>query len=714
MHPNFKATGLLAGVLFLLSITSAPAQHSIYEPLKLDEVQYSLEDFGNMWTFDAVPTSLFEKRYDFRPSDEWLDDVRLSALEFSTGCSASFVSEDGLIMTNHHCVRGALPRIQQDGEHLQRDGFYATDLGDERPFPGMYVDQLIDIQDVTAAVHAAMEAGQTDNEKVRLRDEKLEELTKECREGYTCRVITLYNGGKYSLHTYRRYNDVRLVMAPDVQIAATGWDWDNFTYPRYELDFAFLRAYDENGQPVKSPHFFQWSEKGAPDGAPVFVIGRPGNTDRLLSYSQLEYHRDVRNPGILNLFNELYQAYYQYFRAHPERKAELLSQLLSVANTRKVFAGLNLALTDPYLMAKKKDFETELRKKLTEDEGLQKEYGDLWDKTDEAVDSLMKYGAEFRANFVIGFGRPAHLKLAQDMVEYAGQMQLPEGQRREAYKSDKLEETKAALAPDVADMELEKLLIAAHANFIGKVAGKDSELLKLAYNGLMGEEAADYILKKAIVAQPAKIKALLDAGPEAILKSDGPYIRFALHAQNRLNELNPILQNAQNTLDVQNQRLGRLIFELFKGATPPDATASLRISDGRILGYEYNGTLAPAKTTYYGLWDRYYSFGETSYPWGLHERWKTPPAGLDLSVPVCFASSNDIVGGNSGSAVINQKGEVVGLAHDGNMESIAGGYAFLPEANRTIATDSWGLMEALKLVYKADRLVKELKAGKME
>nr|HQU61071.1 S46 family peptidase [Saprospiraceae bacterium] len=178
MHPDFKLTNLLAAALLLLAATTLPAQHSIYEPLQLDEVTYSLEDFGNMWTFDAVPVDLFEKRYDFRPGEEWLEDVRLSALEFSTGCSASFVSEDGLIMTNHHCIRGALPRIQQEGENLQQDGFYAKEQSSERPFPGMYVDQLMEIKDVTAAVHGAMAAGQTDDERVKLRDQKIEELTK--------------------------------------------------------------------------------------------------------------------------------------------------------------------------------------------------------------------------------------------------------------------------------------------------------------------------------------------------------------------------------------------------------------------------------------------------------------------------------------------------------------------------------------------------------
>ena len=708
-----KTLAIKLGIIFLGFLPPLNAQNTIYEPLVLEDVKYAPEDFGKMWTFDAIPTQRFEDLYEFKVTEEWLEDVRLSALEFSTGCSASFVSQNGLIMTNHHCVRGLLPGIQQEGENLQRDGFYAEKMADERPFPNIFVDQLISIENVTEQIQTAMALGKDDEAQVKLRDEKIQELTTACEEGtgYKCRVITLYNGGKYVLHSYRRYDDVRLLMVPDVQIAATGWDWDNFTYPRYELDFAFLRAYDADGQPVKSPHYFQWSEKGAAEGEPVFTVGRPGNTDRLLSMAQIEFHQQYRNPTILTLFNELYQAQYAHFQANPDRQAEMLSQLLSIANGRKVFAGYQLALNDEYLMAKKRDFEKELKKRMNQDKALYTEYHGLWDKIETAAEVLNNNYVGYFTLQINSFSSPAHLILAKKLVDYAEQMELPEAERAADYKGEKLIDTKKGLVLQALDMELEKGRIQAHANYLAKVLGKNSKAMKIIYGGHTGEEALQYIMDKAAVASPEKVSALIEGSPKGILEALSPYLWFARHSKEQLAVLAPEIQGAQNTLEVQNQRLARLIFEAFGTEMSPDATGSLRISDGRVLGYEYNGTLAPAKTTYYGLWDRYYSFGQTAYPWGLHERWQKPPAWLDLSVPICFASDNDIVGGNSGSAVINRNAEVVGLVHDGNLESIAGSYAFLPEENRAVSTDSWGLLEGLKYVYKTERLVKELENG---
>ena len=693
-------------ILFLVFAPCLPAQNTIYEPLDLAKVHYAPEDFGTMWTFDAVPTGRFAKLYEFEPTTEWLDDVRLSALEFSTGCSASFVSEDGLIMTNHHCIRGLLPSIQQDGENLQRDGFYAETMDAERVFPRIYVDQLQSIQDVTTDIQTAMAKGKNDEEQLSLRDERIAALTREGEKGgQKCRVITLYNGGKYVLHTYRRYGDVRLVMAPDVQITATGWDWDNFTYPRYELDFAFLRAYDAEGKPVKSPHFFQWSEKGAEENEPVFIVGRPGDTDRLLSLAELNYYRDAWVPTILTLFNEKYQAQFEHYQAHPEREAQLLADLLSVANGRKVFAGYQLALHDEYLMAKKQDFERELKKRMNEDETLKATFGDLWEKIEKASGVLDQHFTTLFAHQISSFTSPERLLFAQKLVDYARQTELPEEER----DLEGLEKLKSELVLTIEDEEMEQLRIRTHANFLVKVLGSDSPASKTAYKGLSGSEAVQFVLKNSRLADPEAVLEMLE-DPQLILNSKDPYLQFALLSAERLAAIGPEYQAAQGALAIQNQRLAKLIFAAFGTAMPPDATSSLRISDGRVKGYEYNGTLAPAKTTYYGLWDRYYSFNKT-YPWGLHERWKTPPPGLDLSIPICFASDNDIVGGNSGSAVINRNAEVVGLVHDGNMESLAGNYGFIPEVNRAIATDAWGLIEALKWVYRTERLVKELEGG---
>ena len=556
--------------LLLFFAININAQRTIYKPLDLSKVEFSFDDFGAMWTFDAVPLEKYQKKYGFVPDKAWLNHVQKSALQFGRGCSGAFVSEDGLIMTNHHCVRGHLKDIEKEGENLMRDGFYAQTLEQERKIPEMFVDQLISITDVTENVRKAMNKGKDNDEKIHFKNQEIDKLIKkyEKKTGLTCKVVTLYNGGKYSLYAYKRYTDIRLVMVPDFQIAATGWDWDNFTYPRYELDFAFCRAYDKNGKPVKVENHFTWSKKGAQEGEAIFVIGRPGDTDRLLSVNELKYYKDVLYPPILSMLNERYhQAFEAYEKATDENKARALNTMLSVANGRKYYAGSLLALNDKYIMTKKEDFEKKLKAKVKANPELNAKYATLWNDIDNIIDQMKKY--------------------------------------------------------------------------------------------------------------PAKREKL------------------------------------SNSLSVLNQKLGRLIFDAYGSQIPPDATLTLRISDGVIKGYGYNGTIAPGKTSYYGLWDRYYSFGQKDYPWGLHPRWQKIPTGLDLSIPIGFASTNDIVGGNSGSSVINRKGEVVGLIHDGNMEHLAGAYIFLEENNRAVATDSYGLLEALKLVYKTKPLVYELENSKI-
>ena len=701
--------------LLLIVITyQSNAQRTIYEPLDINKVKFSFDDFGSMWTFDAVPLAKYKKKYNFGPDKEWLDDVQKSALQFGGGCSGAFVSEDGLIMTNHHCIRGRLGQVQKEGENIFKDGYYAKTLEDERVFPNLYVDQLIEIKDVTGEIFKALEKGKTDKEKVEAKEKAFNEITEKYakKTGLTCKIVTLYNGGKYSLYMYKRYNDIRLVMAPDVQIAATGWDWDNFTYPRYELDFAFLRAY-ENGKPVKTKHFFGWSKKGAEENEPIFVVGRPGNTDRLLSMRELEFQRDIRRPVILHRLNELYHAYFKFFEANPGRQQELLGRLLSVANGRKSYAGGLMALNDDYLMTKKRDFEKSLKEKVKNDPKLKTEYGNLWNEIDAVFDELNKFEKEQLLISVSEYYASSYRQTAKNLVTYAEQMKLPEDQRHKYYKAGVLNETKKKIFVKPEDVDLQKSLLIAHADYLYKVMGKDYTLLKSTYGGKTGKDAQNYVLENTKLLDENYVKQLV-ADPDAILSSKDPLLQYYIVSRIITAANSAQREKLYNSLEVLNHKLGRLIFEAYGEIIPPDATLTLRISDGVIKQYEYNGTIAPGKTTYYGLYDRYFSFGEKDYPWGLHDVWKKPPVGLDLSIPIGFASTNDIVGGNSGSSIINRNAEVIGLVHDGNLESLAGAYAFLEENNRAVATDSWGLMEALKLVYKTNRLVNELEKGKIE
>lgn len=702
-------------LLILISFTGINAQYNIYETFDPSNTKYSLDDLGTMWTFDNVPLDKWEAEYGFRPTEEWLEDVRLSALQFGRGCSAAFVSEDGLIMTNHHCGRGQLSDVQKEGENLLRDGFFANTLEEERRIPGLFVDQLLSIEDVTDSVYAAMANGKTDDEKVSLRNSKIREITEkiESETGLICRVIAFYNGGKYKAYSYKRYNDIRLVMGPDFQIAATGWDWDNFTYPRYELDFMFYRAYGEDGNPIKSDHFFKWSEKGAEKGEEIFVIGRPGRTRRLISVAEMEYLRDYEYKYRLLQLNEVYKVYYELFHSHPENESELLNRVLGAGNGRKSYAGRLLGLQDEYIMAKKIDFERNLKSAVNNDPELKKKFGHVWAGIENALNELKKNIAERTAFTLSRWNQPYYYNVAGQLIKYAEQLKLPDDEREEDYHNGNAVKHLQGFYADDFDHELNEKLLRAHINYVCGVLGNDHELVAKLFGDYRDEASVADVLERSLISSPEKVESFTKKSADEILNSEDPFIYFLMNTRDKLAQLDNIISESRNTIQVLNQMLGEIVFAVHGEMLPPDATSSLRISDGRILGYEYNGTIAPAKTTYFGLYDRYYSFNQQTYPWGLHERWKNPPAELNLSTPIGYASTNDIVGGNSGSTMINKDGEVIGLVHDGNLESLAGDFIFIPENNRSVSTDSYGLMEALKHIFKTDRLVNELENGKI-
>lgn len=616
-------------------------------------------------------------------------------------------------MTNHHCARNILPGLSPKGEDYLRDGYYAKTIADELKTNGLFVDQLVMIEDVTKEVIDALNKGEDDNEKIKLRNEKIKSLEEKYAKesGLLCRVIQLYNGGKYSLYGYKRYTDIRLVMSPDFQIASTGWDWDNFTYPRYELDFMFFRAY-ESDKPVKTSKHFTWSKSGAKEGEPIFVVGTPGRTQRLFSVAQLEFFRDKTYKSTLLQQNELYKVYYEMFQNHPERHTEFLNMVMAVGNARKSFAGRYLGLRDEYIMTKKRDFEKKLRNKVNSDPELNAKYGHIWEAIKTNLDELRKYVDEATAFNYNPRSSSVYLPIAEKVIKYARQMKLAEEQREADYKSDKLTSTLQALFPEKIDEEFQKKIVRAHANFVRGVLGDEHPLVKKMFGSAKDEAAAVYVLNNSLLNSKEKLEQFLKKSPNEILNSNDPFIYFLLSTQTKLAELRAKTTEINNSITVLNQLLGEAAYKVYGDIIPPDATGTLRIQDGKIEGYEYNGTLAPGKTTYFGLWDKWNSFGQKPYPWGLHPRWQIIPEGLDLAAPIAFASTNDIVGGNSGSSVININKEVVGLVHDGNLESLAGDFIFLPENNRAVSTDSYGLIEALRYVYKTERLIKELESSK--
>ena len=548
--------------------------------VNLDTVKAQKFDNGKMWTFDFPPLDYFQSEYGFRPTQEWLDNVRMSALRFADYCSASFVSEDGLVMTNHHCGRESVSQVEKEGEDLPKDGFLAMKIEDERKVPGLFVDQLIKIIDVTKEMQTAIDQGKDIEERDDFKFKKTTEIENRYKEGTSvvCQVVTLYNGGVYSAYIYKRYNDVRLVFAPEDNAGFFGGDPDNFTYPRYTLDCTFFRVYDEAGNPLKVNNYFRWSSNGAAPGEPIFVVGNPGSTSRLLTVSQLEFKRDVTDPLILNYINNFVDSLYKVITANPDKEKELNNELFNYTNSQKVYKGTLKGLNDGVLMARKKDFEKNFIQAVKSNEKLKAKYGNIWDD----ISALVK-------------------------------------QKREVFEKNK--------------------------------------------NG-------DF------------------------------------------RTLYRKLQELGAKEDYYNQILGRAIYDVYGTKIPPDATFTLRISDGVIKSYNYNGTIAPPNTTFYGMLDRYYSF-EKKYPWEVHSRWLNPPADFDFGTPFNFISTNDIIGGNSGSPMINKNAEIVGLIFDGNIESMPGEFIYSSDVPTTVSVDSRGLLEAINDMYNLKRIGSELVNGKI-
>jgi len=703
-------------LIIVLFAGSGIAQKGLYDPYPGEAEKSRAADAGKMWTFDKVPVEQFQKLYGFTPDETWLTDVMNSALMFGSGCSGSFVSENGLIMTNHHCGRRGLVSASRDGEDLLKTGFYAERMEEERKIEGLYIDQLLLIKDVTNEVINAFNSGSSDPEKLLKSKEKISDLEKTFGEetGLRCVVVKLYNGGKYSLYGYRRYSDIRLVMAPEFQIASTGWDWDNFTYPRYEFDFMFLRAYDESGNPAKTPSYFKWSLEGAVEGEPVFVIGRPGNTDRLLSVAELEYLRDVIYPPLLQLYNGLYEVYYKLFLQYPEKQSHYLNSVMGFGNSRKSIGGSLMALRDEAIMSRKKDFESKLRSAVGNDPELKAEYSHLWTDLASLLDEGREYMRFIYAYRMMGGLESEYYSFARKIMEYANEIKKPSAERKEKFQDHNVEAARQELLDTRFDSELADLLLESHLNYISKVGGADDPILKKISKGDFSPGLVGRIKTGSAILSPDKLKVMLEGNPSDILISDDPFIYFLTESNKKLTEIQPRAKEISDSKEVLNQKLGQLVFNVFGESLSPDATSTLRISDGRVEGYEYNGTLAPAKTTLYGLYDRFWSFGSKDYPWGLPDRWKSIPPAVDLKTPVNFVSTADIVGGNSGSAIINMNREIVGLVFDGNLESLAGDYIYLPEVNRCVGVDSHGLIIVLQHYYNAERLVRELKGKNTE
>lgn len=702
-----SAIVLLASLVFFAGCSSVQGTRpEITSQPGLENVRAGQFDTGKMWTFDFPPVDYFKKAYGFTPDKAWFDKARMSALRLP-GCTASFISEDGLVMTNHHCARGALAAVAKEGEKLLTTGFYANTLEEERKSPVTYVDQLVTIEDVTSDVQAAFDSGTTDSAKVANRAAKQFEIMglsaakfKQTNpaDSMIFQVYSFYNGGRYSLYSFKRYTDVRLVFAPEEEIAFYGGDPDNFTYPRYDYDLSLFRVY-ENGKPLKTKNFFPFSKNGAAENEPVFVVGNPGRTGRLNTVSQLVTGRDYTYPYNIAVFSSRLKALNDYVEKNPDKRYENINTIFGIANTLKSITGVLSGLKDPILMAKKVDFEKNFRSAVVNNPQLKAKYGDPWAEIALYENEIQPLQGEALALNLRSWS--STFSLAAGLLDYAnGQLDF---RGRPAGKPS---------FPKTYAEEVEKALLIDQLTYMKNFFGDKNVAFNKLMAGRAPEQAAVALMGSVVTGSKDKLEALAGATKEEILNSTDAVMEFAKYAIGRSGELQAKMRVLSGKQQPLLQSLGKAMFDVYGTSIPPDATFSLRIADGVVKGYEYNGTLAPIYTTFYGMYDRYYSFGKKD-PWNLPARWANPPADLNMSTPLDFVSTNDIIGGNSGSPVLNKDLQVVGLVFDGNIESLPGNFIFDDTKNRTVSVHSSGLIEGMEKIYRIDRIAKEMRFGKI-
>jgi len=698
---RIRSSLVLAALLF--AAAPAPAQQA-------SPKEYPGLETGKMWQFDVPPLEYWNTRYGFQPASGWLDHARLSALRYAGNCSASFVSGQGLVMTNHHCARECIESVNQTGEDLLANGFVAPTMADERRCKTVFLDQLQEITDVTARVQGAV-GGAKPEAAAALRAGAIATIEKECSAALAdafCQVVTLYRGGQYKLYRFRRFTDVRLVMAPESQMAFFGGDPDNFTYPRYDIDMSFVRAYVD-GKPAAIEHHFAWSKAGAREDDLIFVIGNPGSTGRLNTISQLSYLKEVAYPAQLATLDRRIGVIEQLSALSDERAKALRNQYFGLQNSRKAIGGYQSGLLDPLLMAQKRAWEADFRKRVAANSSYQLKYGRAWSEV-ALVQQQLRATAVRRRYYTFQADQSRLIPIAGMFVRYNEEAARPDSSRLPAYKDANRKQLEIAMVAGAPiDTVAERMWLTAWFGAIEKELPATDPLRRAALGGRTPAAAADAMLASTTLISPEQRVALFTAGAAGIAASKDPFIVLARVIDPLDRSMTKQVQALASRESAATELIARALLATYGNSVAPDATFSLRITDGQPKRYRMNGTFAPSFTTFYGLYDRSIGF-ESAGAWTLPERWQQRRDSITLATPYNVASTNDIIGGNSGSPVINRDAEVVGLIFDGNIEQLPNRFLFTEYQARAVYLDSRAIVEALRSVYDAKRIADELTA----
>jgi len=662
-----------------------------------------------MWTFDNPPTKLIQDKYKFNVTQDWLDHVRLSSVRLEDGGSGSFVSPNGLLLTNHHVALGQLQKSSNAQRDYVKDGFYARTAAEEMKSSDLEVNVLVSMENVTARVQDALKGARTPEQEFAKRKDAIAAIERESlqKTGFRSDVVPLYQGGEYWLYRYKKYTDVRLVFAPEQQIAFYGGDPDNFTYPRYDLDMALFRVY-ENDRPIQSTNYLKWNAKGAADGDLVFVSGHPGSTSRLDTLAQLETERDFTEPALLKILHRRIDALKKYSTQSPEAARQATTRIFSLENSLKAYDGRLKGLQDKRVMDAKRADEAKFKAQVMGNPQWKAAYGGAWDQIAAAEKK-----AQSRSKEQYFHGLDSTLAdLSRIIVQYVAEIKKPDGERLKGFHEAQLESLKLQMfspAPIYPAMEIARMTAALELDIAE--AGPNYPWVKLVLGGKTPREVATELVNGTKLADPAVRKQLVEGGEAAVAASTDSMIVLARKLDPIRRELIKWTEdNVDSVVERAGEQLGKARFAAFGKSTFPDATFTLRLSYGQVKGYPMNGTIAPPVTTFYGMYDRSASFSNKG-PFELPQRYIDGRTKLDLATPLNFVTTNDIIGGNSGSPVVDKNGQIVGLIFDGNIESLVGDFVYEGETNRAVAVHTAAMTEALRKLYGAEKLADELLTG---
>lgn len=676
----------------------------------LSLVGFSVSAFADegMWTIDNFPSARIADTYGVDINDQWLRSAQLATTRLENGCTGSFASPDGLVLTNNHCTWGCIRNLSSEGRNLSDEGFMAMSRGEELQCPGQQISVLVDFDDVTSTIAAAT-AALDDAAANEARKAKLTDLESACEEAangeLNCEAVSLYNGGQYFIYRYKRYDDVRLVFAPELDIAAFGGDPDNFNFPRWCLDMSFLRAY-EDGKPAATPNYLKWRESGPQEGDPVFITGHPGSTDRQLTMSQLRMLRDVSYPLWLLRYSELRGRLIAWADTSPEAARIVQQRILGFENGIKVRRNLLRALHNDAMMARKAGQERDLRAAVAANSEWHAAYGEAWDLIDSAVEAHRNMYEE-HLFIEDSAGLQGDLfNYARTIVRGTAERELPNNERIRAYTDAALPQVEQGLLADrPIDAGYEKLRLSFSLDKMREWLGPDSKYVHL----ILGNESPDALAAKLVdgsrLDDATFREELWKGGVEAVAGTDDPMIRLALAIDGEARALRKRYEDEVEAPRVRGEEMiADARFKVYGTDTYPDATFTLRVTFGAVKGWKEKGEMVAPFTRTSRLFER--TTGQR--PFMLPDSWQQAREDLDPDTPFNFVATTDITGGNSGSPIVAADGALIGLAFDGNIHSIAGDYWFDRDTNRTVGVNTAIILEALKAVYGADHLVDEL------